>query len=197
MKKKSHTKTKAACETGSLSLRERRQFSLLSIQYALSVWDNALVLIFSPPNARKTFLKFFWKRQCIQKFKWFGKSKLYLSYFLARSSSIHPNILKRRGERSQQWHQQQIFEGKRDIKGKELKEETGSQVTEYGPYINIYCAEHLGSLYGLDKGSSEAFLIRDDYKEPKGREELQKVLQSLRVVGGGGVSLLLQFHSQK
>lgn len=39
--------------------------------------------------------------------------------------------------------------------------------------------EHLIFLYGLDKGSSEAFLIRDDYKESK---ELRKVPQS----GGEG-----------
>lgn len=61
----------------------------------------------------------------------------------------------------------------------ELKEETRFQITEYRPYINIYCVEHLIFLYGLDKGSSEAFLIRDDYKESK---ELRKVPQS----GGEG-----------
>lgn len=50
--------------------------------------------------------------------------------------------------------------------------------------------EHLIFLYGLDKGSSEAFLIRDDYKGPK---ELRKVPQS----GGGGGSLFTAIPQPK
>lgn len=49
--------------------------------------------------------------------------------------------------------------------------------------------EDLIFLYGLDKGFSEAFLIRGDYKEPK---ELRKLPQS-----GGGGSLLTAIPQPK
>jgi hypothetical protein len=44
-------------------------------------------------------------------------------------------------------------------------------------------------LYGLDKGSSEAFLIRDDYKEPTESKALYKVPASQRSLFPGSPQL--------